>query len=79
MVESDFVKGVKMIMDAAEGLEVERTLHIGLALMANAYHQRLVRSANRIESEEEVLAHLNKYLPPALYPGDMRAEKEPLK
>jgi hypothetical protein len=82
MVESDFVRGVKMILEIVDFQtqeEYARDLLVGLALISNAYHERLLRAANRIETEEDVINHLSQFLPPTLYPGDMRAEKEPLK
>jgi hypothetical protein len=82
MVESDFIRGAKLILEVADVQTQEactRDLHMGLALIANAYHERLIRAANRIEAEEDVIEHLKQFLPPTLYPGDMRAEKEPLK
>jgi len=82
MTDSDFLRGANMILEVADTSEDDpwsRKLFVGLALMVNAYHERLVRSVNRIESEEDVIEHLKQFLPPTLYPGDMRAEEGPLK
>jgi len=72
-----FTEGMLLLIEVAERTG-ERDILVGAAMLANAYHERLIRSNNRIDVEEEMIEHLRKYIPPTLYPGDMRAETEPL-
>ena len=74
---SDFVEGMNLLLQAAEKTG-ERDILVGAALIANAYHERLIRAENRIQVETEMIEHVQKYIPPTMYPGDMRAETEPL-
>ena len=80
-MESDFIRGAKLILEVVDRVDEASAydLRLGLAMMANSYHEKLVRASNRIESEEQVITHLKQFLPPTLYPGDMRAEEGPLK
>lgn len=81
-VKSEFIEGCEEALDVASTLNSEgyshlsRDLRIAIVKMLNGYHERLVRSINRIESEKTVLDHAKKHIPKSKYPGDMRAEGE---
>lgn len=81
-VKSEFVEGILDSLVVVNELidegytELAQDLQGALVKLVNAYHSRLLRMVNRIETEESVLEHAQKHMKRVVFPGDLRAEGE---
>ena len=82
---STFVQGAQTAIAVCVALDghdmpgVSKKLAGAVIQMMNGYYDQLTRSSNQLETEMQVLEHCKEFMPKTLYPGDLRAEQEPLK